>query len=136
MRRVIVALAIVGLTFGSGVGVASARPAKAKITVTPNTGITNGMKVTVRGRGFRGFSRRPIYECTPDFSVTLNACTLLTNQSYSGEDGRLRVRVNAIVGAVGTLGGTCDADHSCLIVTLATYPGTKHTVSAPISFAP
>jgi hypothetical protein len=135
MRRAIVALAVVGLTLVSGAGAASARPAKPKITVTPDSGITTGMKLTVvvRRAGLSGVER-PIYECTSDDAPPLvSHCTLLKHV-YTGVTGGFRARVTAIVGPVGTVGGRCDADHSCLIVTFTTST-TKPPMSAPISFA-
>jgi hypothetical protein len=136
MRRFGIMMATAFLALSLAPAVAGAHPAKAKLTVKPNTAITNGTSLSVRVvRERLTGARRPIDECTSDDKPPLlSTCTVVKKNSYTGADGSLRARVKAIVGPVGTVGGTCDADHSCVIVTFTT-DGTKHPLTAPISFA-
>jgi hypothetical protein len=134
MRRFGAVLATVALGLSLTAGSASARTGKPKMTVKPNVAIVNGTRLDVVARHLLPDSAHSVYECTSDYAPPfLTDCTLL-KKNATGPTGTLHVRVKAIVGAVGSEGGVCDADHSCLIITFINNT-THRPITAPISFA-
>jgi hypothetical protein len=122
--------------------IAAMSPASARnatlLKVTPSTGITNHMKLKVAGRTGDPDWPVEIYECDSKVFIENSGgivhCTKL-RELWTNLSGAMHGVVRAIVGPIGTAGGTCDAEHWCVLAAYRFNSGDLHPLWAGLSFA-
>ncbi len=141
LKRLTTGLASVALVVGSFTALSAfsaAASGAATISITPNTGLTNGATVKVTGSGFtpnQGFGSMAAVECIA--TATTEAGCDITDYVLVTSDANGNVSFSFVV-KTGTIGnGTCGtsaADATCLI-TVGTVSGGQTLAYAPITFA-
>lgn len=134
----VAAIALVVGSFTAFGAFSAAASGAATISITPNTGLTNGAAVQVTGSGFtpnQGLGSMAAVECiataTTEAGCDVADYVLVTSDA----NGNVSFTFNVKTGTIGN--GTCGtsaADATCLI-TVGTVSGGKTLAYAPITFA-
>jgi hypothetical protein len=107
------------------------------VTVTPDTGLTSGQRVTVTGSGFSSNAALVVTECAAKGAFTGPGDCNLGGMATTASDASGHVQVDLLVtkGPFGANAIVCSAAQPCLVsVTQATLSPTEEA-DAPISFS-
>lgn len=138
MKRIATSIAAGAMMIGSLLVVATTNASAAgSLTITPNTGLTNGQVIKVSGAGFQPNEAVYVIECiataTSAASCDLQTATAATTDANGALPiTNFPVATGVISGA--TTCGTSAADASNCIVSVGTSLGAD-TAFAPITFA-
>ena len=106
------------------------------VTVTPDTGLTSGQRITVTGSGFSSNEALVVTQCAAKGASTGPGDCNLGGMATTASDASGHVQVDLVVtkGPFGANAIVCSAAQPCLVsVTQATLSPTEEA-DAPISF--
>lgn len=117
------------------VPVTAAHAATPAITVTPNTGLSDGDSVTVAGTGYTAGATVAVLECAKTPATASTDCDLTaiaTNTATVGADGTFSKAITVHTGTIGT--GTCDSTSTTCGITAGNEANQTEAASAGITF--
>lgn len=117
------------------VPVTAAHAATPAITVTPNTGLSDGDSVTVAGTGYTAGATVAVLECSktpPTATTDCDLTAIATNTATVGADGTFSKTITVHTGTIGT--GTCDSTVTTCGIVAGNESNQAESASAGITF--